>query len=157
MVNVAIRPARPDDVETIVALWQELMVFHEARDPRFRRSATAAKAFANFVAGHIASEDSLVLVAEEAGTVVAYALATIAFRPPVFVETRYGAIYDLFVTDSQRRRGIGGGMVHAIERWFTGRGIRRVEVRVAVRNEVSTRFWRTLGYESYVETLHREL
>jgi len=42
-------------------------------------------------------------------------------------------------------------------RWFSQRGIDRIEARVAVRNEVSTQFWRKVGYQPYTETVFREL
>jgi len=42
-------------------------------------------------------------------------------------------------------------------RWFSQRSIYRIEARVAVRNEVSTKFWRKIGYQPYTETMFREL
>jgi len=157
VLPVETRKACAADIEAIVELWKELTNFHLKRDPHFKPSTTADEAFAAFVGEQIEKDDSLVLVAEDGDTVVAYALAVIATRPPVFEETRYGAVYDLLVTDSHRRQGIGEHMVRKIERWFAERSIRRIDVRVSTRNEVSTRFWRKLGYEPYLETLYREI
>ena len=42
-------------------------------------------------------------------------------------------------------------------RWFSQRGIDRIEARVAMRNEVSTEFWRKIGYESYKKRVFWEL
>ena len=154
---VEIRKACAADIEAIVELWKELTNFHLKRDPHFKPSTTADAAFATFVGEQIEKDDSLVLVAEDGDTVVAYALAVISIRPPVFEETRYGAVYDLLVADAYRRHGIGERMVREIERWFAERSIHRIDVRVSTRNEISTRFWRRLGYEPYLETLYREI
>ena len=157
MSPVEIRQACVRDIAPVVGLWKELTDFHLRRDPHFKPSTTADEAFAAFVSEQIEKDDSLVLVAEDGDVAVAYALATIATRPPVFEETRYGAVYDLLVTGSRRRQGIGERLVQEIERWFLERGIHRIDVGVSTRNEVSTRFWRKVGYEPYLETLYREI
>ena len=157
MQSVTTRTARTKDIDTIVELWKEMMDFHFERDRHFARSSTGHEAFAKFVAEHIEKEESLVLVAEEGDAIVAYCIATISNRPPVFETTRYGAIYDLLVTRSRRRQGIGKRLVHEIERWFSQQGIHRIEARVSTRNEVSTQFWRKIGYEPYTETVFREI
>ena len=43
------------------------------------------------------------------------------------------------------------------EDWFSQRGINRIEARIATRNEVSTKFWRRVGYESYIERMFKQL
>jgi hypothetical protein len=40
---------------------------------------------------------------------------------------------------------------------YDSRGIRRIEVRVAVTNGISTVFWRKMGFQPYLETLFSEL
>lgn len=152
-----VRNARADDIEAIAELWKEFMDFHKARDSHFSRSAYGHKNFADFVSGHISSDDSYVLVAENWGDVIAYCLATVAKNPPVFEVKQYGAVFDLAVSEPYRRQGIGERMLLTAQDWFRERDIHRIEIRVALSNEVSTGFWRKMGFEPYLETVMKEI
>jgi GNAT superfamily N-acetyltransferase len=156
MNSVTTRSARAEDIDTIVELWKDLMDFHQERDRHFTRSPTGPSIFAKFVADQLAKEDSLVLVAEEEGGIVAYCLAITETHSLVFAKPRHAEIIDLFVSQSHRQRGIGERLMREVEHWFSQQGIARIEARVAVRNEVSTQFWRKIGYEPYTETVFRE-
>jgi len=157
MQSVTTRAARVEDIDTIVKLWKDLMDFHQKRDRHFTCSPSGPSIFAKFVADQLEKEDSLVLVAEEGGAIVAYCLAITGTHSPVFAKPRHAEIIDLFVSQSHRQRGIGGRLVREVEHWFSQRGIDRIEARVAARNEVSTQFWRKVGYQPYTETLFRNL
>lgn len=157
MHSVTTRTARAKDVDTIAELWKDLMDFHQKRDRHFTRSPTGPSIFAEFVADQLEKPDSLVLVAEEGGAIVGYCLAVTETHSPVFAKPRHAEIIDLFVSETHRQCGIGEHLVHEVEHWFSQRGIDRIEARVAVRNEVSTQFWRKIGYQSYIETMFREL
>jgi GNAT superfamily N-acetyltransferase len=61
------------------------------------------------------------------------------------------------VTVHSRRQGVGGQLIAAAEDWFRLRGLRRIEVRVAVCNEVSKPFWRKMGFEPFVETVRKQI
>ena len=156
MHGVTTRAARAEDVAAIVELWKDLMDFHRVRDRHFTRSQDGPRVFAQFVAERLERDDSLVLVAEEKGVIVAYCLAVTETHSAVFARPRHAEIIDLFVCQIHRRRGIGERLVREVEDRFSERGIDRFEARVAVRNEVSTTFWRKIGYEPYTETVFRE-
>jgi ribosomal protein S18 acetylase RimI-like enzyme len=155
--QVTIRNACEQDLDMIIELWKELMDFHKIRDQHFSRSSDGHKKFMEFISGHIASETSKVLVADYNDSIVGYCLASISNNPPVFVIKEYGSIFDLAVTESHRRTGIGEKLCQEIQKWFKERKIQRIELRVAVTNEVSTSFWRKMGYRPYVVTLYKEI
>ena len=77
--------------------------------------------------------------------------------PPVYERREYGSITDLAVTAEFRRRGVGRRLFEAARDWFASGGLDRLEVRVATTNELSTAFWRGLGFEPYMESLRRPL
>lgn len=155
--QVAIRNAREQDLDMIIELWKELMDFHKVRDPHFSRSSDGHENFLEFISGHISSESSRVLVAEHDGIIVGYCLAFIANYPPVFENVEYGQIADLAVTEKYRRTGVGEKLCREVQKWFRERKIQRIELRVAVTNEVSTSFWRKMGYRPYIEILYKEI
>jgi len=74
----------------------------------------------------------------------------LARHPPVFVGRDYGIVFDLAVAERRRRNGIGEQLYRAAEAWFAARGIKRVEVQVAVSNEVSAAFWWKMDFNPYI-------
>ena len=155
--EIVVRRARAADMEAIVLLWEELVDFHTAHDPFFRRADGAGAVFAGFVAERLDADDARVLVAEVGGGLGGYLMAAVASYPPVFTATRYGSIFDLAVTASWRRRGVGARLVEAARAWFRQRGLTRAEVRVQTANPLSTAFWRKEGFTPYVEGCFSDL
>jgi ribosomal protein S18 acetylase RimI-like enzyme len=133
------------------------MDFHKLRDSHFARSADGHERFEEFISGHMTSDMSCVLVAAQGITVVGYCLATLAKYPPVFENRDYGTVFDLAVTESCRRNGIGERLYHEAEAWFADRGIHRIEVRVAVSNETSTAFWKKMRFSPYMTTVFKNI
>jgi ribosomal protein S18 acetylase RimI-like enzyme len=152
-----IRKAGGGDLTAIGELWKEFMDFHKQRDPHFARSADGHECFKDFIAGHMSADTSCVLVAEQDGCVVAYCLATLAKYPPVFENRDYGTVFDLAVARRCRRTGIGEKLYRAVETWFADHRVHRIEIRVAVSNEVSTSFWSKMGFDPYVTTVFKNI
>lgn len=155
--DVLIRKAEGKDLDAIGGLWREFMDFHRDRDPHFSRAEDGDKHFKEFISRHIASDKSCVLVAENDGCVVGYSLATLTKNPPVLKEKDYGTISDLAVSGKCRRMSIGEKMYKETLSWFSEHGVRRIELRVAVANEVSSAFWRKMGFSPYAEILCKDL
>ena len=155
--DLIIRRAVLNDLEMIGRLWQEFMDFHRARDSHFTRSVDGHERFKEFIAGHIPSKTVCVLVAEKHGEVVGYCLAALAKHPSVFEKQDYGQVFDLAVTERFRRMGIGEKMYQMVQSWFSEQGVYRIEIRVAVTNETSAAFWRTMGFKSYMETGYKNI
>ena len=154
---ITIRRATAGDLQAIVFLWQELMDFHKQRDPHYTRAADGAARFREFLGGHVASKDSCVLVAVHGRLIIGYCLATLVQLPLVFAERVHGDVFDLSVTASYRRRGVGEKLFAAAQAWFKSRGVRRMETRVATTNEVSTGFWRKMGFRPYAAQVFKNL
>jgi GNAT superfamily N-acetyltransferase len=151
------READENDVPSMVELWKEMMDFHKELDQVFTRTATGHQDWIKFIAGHISKETSSVLVAECNGRIVGFCLAFISDNPPVLTTKRYGLFQDLAITADYRRCGIGESLFAETLKWFQGHGIKRMEVRVSVHNELSTAFWRKMGFKPYIETLYLEI
>jgi GNAT superfamily N-acetyltransferase len=152
-----IRDGRAEDVDGVVGLWLELMDFHRERDHRFARSEDGHERFREYLLERLADADSRLLVAEVDGMPAGYCLAAVCRFPPVFAEREYGAVYDLAVSAAMRRRGIGEGLFRVVREWFGERGMRRVEVGIALANPVSAAFWRKMGFEPYLAKAGLEL
>lgn len=155
--DLVIRQASSDDVPAVVSLWNEVNEYHAELDPYFTALPNGGDEFETFVSEQIQSEQAVVWVAEEIGAVTGYCLAREAERPPCFPNRAFGQILDMAVMARARRRGAGKALLRATEQWFRDREIGRVELSVALKNELAQRFWSKMGYRSFVETRFRML
>ena len=130
--------------------------FHRERDKHFTRSGIAHENYKKRIIESFTSKDFYILVAEVNKAIVGYCLASIAKYPPFFEVENYGTIFDLVVTRDYRKEGIGENLLQEAYNWFSKKGTKRVEVRVATSNEVANKFWRKMGFTPYMEILYLE-
>ena len=147
---ITVRNATQDDISRVVGLWEELMDFHVVRDGRFARAADGAERFRDYVTERLSDEASRLLVAEADGVVAGYCLVAVCRFPPVFAERDYVAVYDLAVTAALRRKGVGERLFQSARDWCAERGMKRIEVGIALSNPVSSGFWRKMGFDPYL-------
>ena len=150
-----IREATKEDVPNILPVWRELMEFHAERDPYYVTCDGAEEAFAKYVLENIEKDDACVFVTQKNDEIVGYCQCLVVKTPPVFELKQFGNIADTTVLEKYRRNDIGEQMVERAMEWFQSKGLTRIEVRVAVSNEVSTQFWRKMGFSTYLETMSK--
>jgi GNAT superfamily N-acetyltransferase len=132
-----IRFATADDLPTIVALIRGLAEYERLADAVVLEEATLR----DYLFGPRPYAE--VLLAEEAGEVVGFALffhnySTFRGRPGLYLE-------DIFVRPEHRRRGHGKALLAALARLAVDRGCGRLEWSVLDWNEPSIGFYRALG------------
>ena len=148
---IRIRKATQRDTEKIASLWCELIDLHESFDNYYKRAKNGATVFREFVEKQISDRNALVLIAQMNKEVCAYLLAKIENKPPVFLETKYGMIFDIAVTKKYRRNGIGEKLYNEALEWFQKKKVKRIELTVATSNPISMRFWNKFGFKPYSE------
>lgn len=132
-----IRPATPADVPAIASLIRALAEYE-----KLAHAVTLAEADLH---AHLfgATRYAEVLIAEEAGAVVGFALffhnySTFRAKPGIYLE-------DLFVIPEARGQGHGKELLKALAKLAVERGCARVEWSVLNWNEPSIAFYRSLG------------
>ncbi|MCX8038604.1 MAG: GNAT family N-acetyltransferase [Candidatus Sumerlaeia bacterium] len=162
--NVSIRPAVPDDLDAIVALWTAMMREHEEFDPRIRLAPNADIAYRNYAYHHI-REGAAVFVAEyldkqEGGRqathrrqVVGFALAYVARNLPMYQPERYGYLSDLVVAAPWRRCGIGTALLDCVRQRLRREEVAQVQLQVYSKNVAGLGFWRQQGFDDFVHGL----
>ncbi len=132
-----IRPARPDDVPTVLTLIREL-----ARYEKLEHEVVGTEAD---LREHLFGprRRAEVLLAEDAGEVAGFALffhnySTFLCKPGIYLE-------DLFVRPEHRRRGHGEALLAALARLAVERGCGRFEWSVLSWNEPAFAFYESLG------------
>lgn len=134
-----IRAAKPEDTPTIARLIRELADYERLShwvcldEDRLREHLFGPRPYAE------------VLLAEEAGEVVGYALffhnySTFLAQPGIYLE-------DLFVQPEHRGKGHGKALLAAVARVAVERGCWRLEWVVLDWNQPAMDFYRALGAE----------
>ncbi|NIN01177.1 MAG: GNAT family N-acetyltransferase [candidate division Zixibacteria bacterium] len=142
--------ATESHIPGVIELWKEFSDYHRNMDPIYARSEDGPSKFGDYVKGLLGSDDSQVLVATDRGEAVAYSIAQILKRPPVFRDIEYGFISDLGVKSEYRRKGLGEQILNKIFEWFESRRIDRIELLVLAKNEIGVSFWKKHGFEVFL-------
>lgn len=130
------------------------MVFHSERDSWFDICEDGFAGFTEHLRHCLNDDRAILLVADVSGMVIAYCLAEMLRRQPVFQNRNYAVISDLAVDINHRRTGVGSTLTTSMLNLLRDKGISRIEVSVALCNEVSTSFWRKMGFTPYMEKLY---
>lgn len=135
------REATADDGATILRLVTELAIYEKAEHE--------VRATAEDFSRALSQGSSALLVEDNAGTVVGFALWFTTFstwlgRPGMFLE-------DLYVAPEHRGRGIGVALLSRLAASCVARGYRRFEWRVLDWNTPSIAFYEALGAQRLSE------
>jgi GNAT superfamily N-acetyltransferase len=143
-VNFDVRPAREDEAEAVIPLYDWLFAPPGAKPPSWdeRRAAVALRQA-------IDSRDSVVLVAQMDGELVGFCTC---YQDLHSVRFGYRAwIEDLAVHPEQRSRGIGAALLGAASGWARERGATHLELDSAENRVDAHRFYEREGaaYRSF--------
>lgn len=154
-----IRPARPQDLDRVAALWGLITDHHASLDPlfRMRRGPVAEGELRELLRALQRDPDAEILLCEVDGSAVGLCIVRIDRAPPILEETERAEISDVGVRPQWRRRGIARALVGAAEDWVRDRGVARVEIQVAAHNREGQAFWRAAGYGHLMDVLHKRL
>jgi ribosomal protein S18 acetylase RimI-like enzyme len=154
-----VRPARPQEIDRIAALWGLITDHHASLDPlfRMRRGATAEGELRELLRALRRDPDVEIFVFDVEGTPVGLCIVRIDRAPPILEETERAEITDVGVRPEWRRRGIARRLVEAAQAWVRDRGVARIEIQVASGNREGQAFWRSLGYGELMDVLHKRL
>lgn len=156
MANVLLRSAQLSDLETVVELSHALIQEDPGtRDPHTNADWARQEGTAYF-SKHIVAGDSLTLVAEVdekiTGYLVGYLRQSNSLRP-----VRMAELESMFVTLSERSRGVGQQLVGAFLEWSRERNAERVSVTAFASNEGAIRFYKRCGFEPHKLALERSV
>jgi GNAT superfamily N-acetyltransferase len=139
MRGVAIRPARTEDLDAMVALLGELF----AIEPDFRFDPVKQRRGLALLIGDRLRR--VALVAESGAEVVGMVTGQLV------VSTAEGAgsvlVEDMVVSGTERGRGVGRKLLRALEDWARDRGATRLQLLADRENQGALGFYGRLGWQ----------
>jgi GNAT superfamily N-acetyltransferase len=133
-----IRPARPDDVPTVMSLIRQL-----ARYEKLEHEVVGTESDLHAALFGSRARAEVLLVEEPGASIVAFALffhnySTFLCKHGLYLE-------DLFVIPEARRKGYGRALLRELARIAVARGCGRFEWAVLDWNDPAKAFYRSLG------------
>ncbi len=158
-IDPIVRPARTADVPTLGRLGALLVQEHHNFDERRFLAATKSTPdhYGAFLASQLDDPNVIVLVAESAGRVIGYAFAAIEGYDYLSLRGPAGLLHDLIVDPAHRGRGVGRVLLEATFSYLNGRGVPRVVLSTAQRNESAQRLFERMGFRRTMIEMTREL
>jgi GNAT superfamily N-acetyltransferase len=156
---VAIRRAEERDVPELGRLGADLMRAHYAFDAQrfLAPGADPENGYAWFLGTQLRDPDAAIFVAERDGRVVGYVYAGIEPRSWKELRDVAGFIHDVLVVDGARGAGIGARLMRAASDWLATRGVARVMLWTAERNDAAQRLFARLGFRRTMIEMTREV
>jgi ribosomal protein S18 acetylase RimI-like enzyme len=154
-----IRAAEPADLPAIGRLGALLVRTHHDFDPKrfIPASPQTEHGYASFLGSQLANPDIVVLVAEHDGEVLGYTYAGVEGYDYMSLRGAAGVLYDIVVDPTHRGRGVGRTLLDATLAALGARGVPRVVLSTAERNEPAQRLFARAGFRRTMIEMTREL
>jgi ribosomal protein S18 acetylase RimI-like enzyme len=154
-----VRRATPADLPGIGRLGALLVEEHYDFDPRRFLTARPGtpEGYASFMSAQLEDPDKAVLVADDNGDAVGYAYAAVEGYDYMALRGPAGVLHDVIVDPEHRGRGVGRLLIEATLAFFRSRGVPRVVLSTAARNEAAQRLFASMGFRRTMIEMTREL
>lgn len=160
---VTVRPAIRADLPAVARLAALLVRLHHGFDPqRFLCMEPLEPGYERFLAGELADDDAVILVAVTRGErgegerVVGYTYGRLEPRDWNELLDACGKIHDVFVDEGARGHGAAAALVEAIVARLEGKGAPRVVLLSATPNLAAQRLFAKLGFRPTMVEMTRE-
>ena len=153
---IHLRPARKEDIPTIVPLLLRLKRLNEEFDPLLKVRDDAEAQAHQVLTQQIPEPKAVVLVAEgigpDIGKVVGFVRAVVRERP-FYAPEHEGVILDIYLLPLYRRRGVGEYLLAETSHALKAKGAAIVTAEFPAQNEIASRFYAKRGFRP-VTSIH---
>jgi ribosomal protein S18 acetylase RimI-like enzyme len=153
-----IRSATAEDAEAITALWQQMAEQHQCYDTSvWCWSDDAPVSWKRNLMEVIEKENILILVADHEGEQVGFLRGCVNDNPDIFKIRKAGEIWDVFVREDMRGRGLGRALMEAGEQALRDMGAEDMKFHVALKNPGAIKFYEKMGYKPVMYRMYKRL
>jgi ribosomal protein S18 acetylase RimI-like enzyme len=152
-----IRKATKDDVEEITRLWIEFIDIQKGYEPFFTRAADGHVHYARLLLERLDDKLWNILVAEVGGEIAGYCYSAVMEFPPVYVNPKYGYIYNMAVTARYQNMGVAQKLFDKTFEWFKDNNLSCIQGDVISSNKRAHSFWQKMGFTVFMEKYFRSI
>lgn len=154
-----VRPAAPTDLPAIGRLGALLVRLHHDFDPKRFIAATphTEQGYASFLESQLEEPNIIILVAESDGEVVGYSYSGVEGPDYMSLRGPAGVLHDIVIDPNHRGHGVGRTLLDATLAALEARGVPRVVLYAAERNESALRLFARAGFRRTMIEMTREL
>jgi ribosomal protein S18 acetylase RimI-like enzyme len=156
--KLTIRACTAADAEAVARLWGEMAAQHKAYDDEVWCWSEEAPRHWGDAFLDLAEDPNMLLYAAEdtsAGELAAFTVASIKETAPIFSTTTNGFIWDLYVRDAYRRRGLGRRLMETVFAEMRRREVDDVILHVALANPAAVAFYESLGLRPVMYRMYK--
>lgn len=156
---VTIRPATRADLPAIGRLGALLVRTHHDFDPKRFIPARAGteRSYASFLGTQLDAPNIIILAADLGGEVIGYTYAGVEDYDYMSLRGPAGVLYDIVVDPTHRCHGVGRMLLDTTLKALADRGVPRVVLSTAERNEPAQRLFAHAGFRRTMIEMTREL
>ena len=147
------------DLPAVSQLAAALVHYHRALDAqRYMEIKNVAAGYARFFLGELENDKAVIVCAVDSasGVVVGYAYGVFEGRDWNALLDPHGALHDVFVDPSARKRGVAEMLVLEVCRRLARLGAPRVMLHTAVQNAPAQALFAKLGFRTTMLEMARE-
>jgi len=157
MSTPVVRRATGADLPAVSSLAGELVRMHHERDAsRFFLPDRVEEGYAWWLGRELERPQAVVLVAEAASALVGYAYGALEERDWNLLLDEHGAIHDLYVTRTERRKSVGKALLAAMIQELEGLGAKRIVLSTMVDNLAAQRLFTAHGFRPTMLEMTRD-
>lgn len=156
MSDLLVRPMQTDDLPVVGDLAAALVEQHHSFDQRrFFLVPDVAVGYRRYFAGELGKDRVVLLSATLDGAVVGYLYGSVEGRDWARLLDKHGAIHDIFVADTARRRGVARLLMTTAIGTFEQLGVPQVVLSSATPNVDAQALFRALGFRATMVEMTR--
>ena len=159
MAPVVIRRATTADLPHLGRLGALLVAAHHNFDSRrfLTPSDRTSSSYACFLSTQLEEPDACVFVALNKEEVIGYAYGTVEGSDWMSLRGPAGVVQDLIIDPRYRRKGVGWLLLETTFAYLKSRGMPRVVLSTAERNEAGQHLFANMGFRRTMVEMTREL
>lgn len=152
-----IRPSKINEAPLIAELAMKLMSEHAHYDAIFKAKPSAKSLYEAYFRRLPRSGNHRLLVAEDDGRIVGYALGEIKKRPPIYTIEKMGFISDMYLLPEYRKKGFAKSFISELMIWFKKKGVEYADLFVSSKNDVAISVWKKMGFKEFMREKYRKI
>ena len=152
-----VRPARPRDLDSVVALRLALLREHPDHPIYGRLRSGIDRRARELFAAQLRATTETILLAELAGDVVGILRCVESVGSPLLDPDRYGYVSSAYVRPEARRRGVLRALLAEAERWCRARGLEQMRLHNVAGSAAAERAWEAMGFAVVEQVRFRQL